>query len=585
MFRDSKSCFDCTRNLDYLNRDGYANCGLYERVGVSKKTSPDSAMFCEYYQDKYVDGIVQDLLRLPKQSENEIIDEEKSNSSNHITYRYAYNENKDIVDVFTIDANYRKQHKFYCISCGREMSAHLKDEKRRRHFQHVDKCSCSSESYFHMLAKEMFKKAYDKAEEFYLNYSVTEKCNAEGCIFRQNSCDTHKAPKQIPLKKYFPVCTLEENVKGEDGNTYRADILLSNPKKEKYKLLIEIRVSHECTEEKKNSGLHIVEISVNSEEEAIKLGSCNSLEEGGNVVLFKFKKEECNRIENTIYRYAHIPNVKTFVKEISCSQQGQALFEDADVEIDIIKEDASDIKGIENFFNIRYSLNVRNCNTCSHLKSWGETQECVFCNLEELPQFSCDNYQRNDDYYDYHFQQDKYRFVKGNVRNDYRIFVHGPHKFFNCEAIYDVIKDFVIKKQNENNVILVGSDNIDFLAGLNSAAERLGAFIEVRNIEWDRYNKRAPYEFVYRVINDNSIDAVIVFTNGEDNVCNKAVEIAESKNKLLVKRDITKIESICPKCGGNLILKNGKYGMFWGCNNYPECQYIKKYTGSMNVLL
>lgn len=55
-----------------------------------KKTSPDSAMFCEYYQDKYVDGIVQDLLRLPKQSENEIIDEEKSNSSNHITYRYAY---------------------------------------------------------------------------------------------------------------------------------------------------------------------------------------------------------------------------------------------------------------------------------------------------------------------------------------------------------------------------------------------------------------------------------------------------------------------------------------------------------------
>lgn len=33
---------------------------------------------------------------------------------------------------------------------------------------------------------------------------------------------------------------------------------------------------------------------------------------------------------------------------------------------------------------------------------------------------------------------------------------------------------------------------------------------------------------------------------------------------------------ICPKCGGKLILRNGKYGSFYGCSNYPRCQYTKK---------
>lgn len=29
----------------------------------------------------------------------------------------------------------------------------------------------------------------------------------------------------------------------------------------------------------------------------------------------------------------------------------------------------------------------------------------------------------------------------------------------------------------------------------------------------------------------------------------------------------------CPLCGGRLVLRNGKYGQFWGCSNYPSCKY------------
>lgn len=42
----------------------------------------------------------------------------------------------------------------------------------------------------------------------------------------------------------------------------------------------------------------------------------------------------------------------------------------------------------------------------------------------------------------------------------------------------------------------------------------------------------------------------------------------------LMKKNIQ--NNICPRCGGNLIERDGKYGKFYGCNNYPKCKFIKK---------
>lgn len=32
---------------------------------------------------------------------------------------------------------------------------------------------------------------------------------------------------------------------------------------------------------------------------------------------------------------------------------------------------------------------------------------------------------------------------------------------------------------------------------------------------------------------------------------------------------------ICPRCGGNLKLRNGKFGSFLGCTSYPACRYTE----------
>lgn len=33
---------------------------------------------------------------------------------------------------------------------------------------------------------------------------------------------------------------------------------------------------------------------------------------------------------------------------------------------------------------------------------------------------------------------------------------------------------------------------------------------------------------------------------------------------------------VCPRCGGTLVRRHGKYGQFTGCSNYPNCSFILK---------
>ena len=41
-------------------------------------------------------------------------------------------------------------------------------------------------------------------------------------------------------------------------------------------------------------------------------------------------------------------------------------------------------------------------------------------------------------------------------------------------------------------------------------------------------------------------------------------------------KEITIQGGKCPRCGGQLKLRNGKYGQFYGCSNYPQCRFTHK---------
>ncbi len=32
---------------------------------------------------------------------------------------------------------------------------------------------------------------------------------------------------------------------------------------------------------------------------------------------------------------------------------------------------------------------------------------------------------------------------------------------------------------------------------------------------------------------------------------------------------------VCPRCGGELVKRKGKFGEFFGCGNFPACRFTK----------
>lgn len=94
--------------------------------------------------------------------------------------------------------------------------------------------------------------------------------------------------------------------------------------------------------------------------------------------------------------------------------------------------------------------------------------------------------------------------------------------------------------------------------------------------------KVCKIKYVSEAIKDLSTEEVI---SGED--IRKIIEVLE-KNKSHQTdfdhtREIKKIKkekeekikaNICPKCGGKLVEREGKYGKFIGCSNFPKCRFV-----------
>lgn len=80
----------------------------------------------------------------------------------------------------------------------------------------------------------------------------------------------------------------------------------------------------------------------------------------------------------------------------------------------------------------------------------------------------------------------------------------------------------------------------------------------------------------YKVQIDKDIN-IIANTLESLNIIDKDKRKQHIKNiKLKIKEDNIKVDNmICPKCGNKLVLRNGKYGTFIACSNYPKCKYTK----------
>lgn len=70
---------------------------------------------------------------------------------------------------------------------------------------------------------------------------------------------------------------------------------------------------------------------------------------------------------------------------------------------------------------------------------------------------------------------------------------------------------------------------------------------------------------VLSILNENNVRETVSDRQHVENLRNAAREVHTTINS-----------GICPKCGGRLIERHGKYGTFYGCSNYPQCRFIVK---------
>ena len=54
----------------------------------------------------------------------------------------------------------------------------------------------------------------------------------------------------------------------------------------------------------------------------------------------------------------------------------------------------------------------------------------------------------------------------------------------------------------------------------------------------------------------------------------------QSIGERYTEKDMIIKQGKCPRCGGDLKLRKGKYGEFYGCSNYPDCKFT--YNGSLD---
>ncbi|WQW26528.1 type I DNA topoisomerase [Helicobacter pylori] len=59
-------------------------------------------------------------------------------------------------------------------------------------------------------------------------------------------------------------------------------------------------------------------------------------------------------------------------------------------------------------------------------------------------------------------------------------------------------------------------------------------------------------------------------------------KIEAGKKNIISQKVHEKTGQSCPKCGGELVKKNSRYGEFIACDNYPKCKYIKQTENANN---
>lgn len=92
-------------------------------------------------------------------------------------------------------------------------------------------------------------------------------------------------------------------------------------------------------------------------------------------------------------------------------------------------------------------------------------------------------------------------------------------------------------------------------------------------VKWGAVTKTVKKLSVQSVLSREDMDKILaILKNYMSTRTDARKHVNEINEAKYVKKQKEK-SGMCPKCAGALVLRNGKYGKFYGCSNYPKCRY------------
>ena len=142
----------------------------------------------------------------------------------------------------------------------------------------------------------------------------------------------------------------------------------------------------------------------------------------------------------------------------------------------------------------------------------------------------------------------------GNTKNKF----HSPVKQ-NATHIY-LVNQILQKKYPVHGFVVFVKNNIEHIQSENVCTpQSLSAYIEAHAQKGGPLNAKEKDE-IYALLRLHEESYSVTAKEHLDNIHQLQTDIKSG---------------ICPRCGGTLILRKGKYGDFYGCSDYPNCKFTK----------
>lgn len=508
--------------------------------------------------------------------------------------KYTFTDFGCICCIDDITKENRRDHTYRCVGCGKEMIANL-GTKKISYFSHKETGVCSGESYIHRLAKLKFKEKFDNSVPFKISYVTYLSCDNEDCKFKRDACVGNTKRKIVDLKTIYDVCELEKEV-SINGKTFIGDIVLTNSQKpNRTPFLIEIFNTHESVEEKKHSGLKILELKIQDEStlEKILINDIITVD-NESVVTYGFNLHFTKRYDRKIPRVYYIKGQDLSYKMIPCSQQSQILFEESDLEINVPNNgynDNSQGVSVEFIGKIASYFSIKRCGLCKFYYQYkvdGHFYDgCCdrFHGIlidEKLPEDIDTCFKRQSDSCVFHNAMIRdLDIVKNKLpkKPGYVVAIGASKEFYNDKFLIDSCKRLLKNKlENDNVKLLIGVFSLS--GGANGAysslslSKELSIPIEIMQADWRSLGQKAGPILTEQII--DASDALIYFWNGNESDPRYLVKKAKEKGVPFRIINYGKEEKLCPICGANMLYRRSKGGYFKGCERYPDCNGKRK---------